>query len=226
MKNGLLIGHQQIMFICALLISGISGALFSLLLSFAAIKLKSDQTITGTALNMFAPAIFLTVCLVFFSQEKLVMPDIPKYVITMQNPTGTILDVFINKVYISTYIIILLYIVLSIWLYKSKIGTHLRACGEHPQPDPPGRRQAADQEAAGGCGGDRRQRAGADGAARAGQGNRRRAAGGADARADGREAHRADARQPAGQRRATHAAGQRNQGLRGEAGWKGRVQRA
>ena len=133
MKNNILINHQQIMFILALFISGISGAIFSLLLSFASIKLKSDQTITGTALNLFAPAIFLTTCLVFFSQEKIVMPDIPKYVITLENPTGTILDVFINKVYISTYIIIIVYIVLSIWLYKSKIGTHLRACGEHPQ---------------------------------------------------------------------------------------------
>lgn len=133
MKNEILIEHQQLMFVLALVISGIAGALFSLLLSFAAIKLKSDQTITGTALNMFAPAIFLTVCLVFFNQEKIVMPDIPRYVLIMENPTGTLLDVLINKVYISTYIIIALFVVLAIWLYKSKTGTHLRACGEHPQ---------------------------------------------------------------------------------------------
>lgn len=132
MKNNVIANHQ-IMFVLALLISGIAGGVFSLLLSLSAIKLKSDQTITGTALNMFAPAVFLTVCLVFFSQEKLVMPDIPKYVITLENPTNTLLDVFINKVYISTYIIIFIYIALSIWLYKSKVGTHLRACGEHPQ---------------------------------------------------------------------------------------------
>ena len=118
MKNNILIEHQQIMFVLALLVSGIAGALFSLLLSFAAIKLKSDQTITGTALNLFAPAIFLTICLVFFSQEKVVMPDIPKYVITMENPTGTLLDVFLNKVYISTYIIIVIYIALSIPFLK------------------------------------------------------------------------------------------------------------
>ena len=133
MKNSFFFQHQQFMFVIALLVSGVAGAIFSLLLSIAAIKLKSDQTITGTAINMFAPAIFLTICLVFFSQEKLVMPDIPKYVITMDKPTGTILDVFINKVYISTYIIIAIYVILSIWLYKSKTGTHLRACGEHPQ---------------------------------------------------------------------------------------------
>ncbi len=125
--------NQQLMFVLALLISGIAGALFSLLLSFAAIKLKVDQTIAGTALNMLAPAIFLTVCLVFFSQEKLVMNPMPTYVILHDGDMNPIYEIFFNKSYISTYIVFGLYVVLSIWLYKSKTGTHLRACGEHPQ---------------------------------------------------------------------------------------------
>lgn len=125
--------HVQLMFVVALLISGIAGALFSLLLSTAAIKLKVDQTIAGTALNMLAPAVFLTICLVFFNQEKLVMNPMPKYVILNTNEMNPIFEIFFNKVYISTYICLALFIVLSIWLYKSKTGTHLRACGEHPQ---------------------------------------------------------------------------------------------
>lgn len=125
--------NQQLMFVLALLISGVAGALFSLLLSFAAIKLKVDQTIAGTALNMLAPAIFLTVCLVFFNQEKLVMNPMPNYVILHKGDMNPLYEIFCNKAYISTYIIFGLFVVLSIWLYKSKIGTHLRACGEHPQ---------------------------------------------------------------------------------------------
>ena len=121
------------MFVLALLVSGVAAALFSLLLSFAAIKLKVDQTIAGTALNMLAPAIFLTVCLVFFSQEKLVMNPMPNYVILHKGDMNPLYEIFFNKAYISTYIVFVLYIVLSIWLYKSKVGTHLRACGEHPQ---------------------------------------------------------------------------------------------
>ena len=130
---GTFIENQQLMFVLALLISGIAGALFSLLLSFAAIKLKVDQTIAGTALNMLAPAVFLTVCLVFFNQEKLVMNPMPNYVILHKGEMNPIYEIFFNKAYISTYIIFVLFILLSIWLYKSKIGTHLRACGEHPQ---------------------------------------------------------------------------------------------
>ena len=131
--NGTFIDNQQLMFVLALLISGVAAALFSLLLSFAAIKLKVDQTIAGTALNMLAPAIFLTVCLVFFSQEKLVMNPMPSYVILHSGEMSPLYEIFFNKAYISTYIVFVLYVILSIWLYKSKTGTHLRACGEHPQ---------------------------------------------------------------------------------------------
>ena len=130
---GTFVDNQQLMFVLALLISGVAAALFSLLLSFAAIKLKVDQTIAGTALNMLAPAIFLTVCLVFFNQEKLVMNPMPNYVILHKGDMNPLYEIFCNKAYISTYIIFGLFVVLSIWLYKSKIGTHLRACGEHPQ---------------------------------------------------------------------------------------------
>ena len=130
---GTFVDNQQLMFVLALLISGVAGALFSLLLSFAAIKLKVDQTIAGTALNMLAPAIFLTVCLVFFNQEKLVMNPMPNYVILHKGNMNPLYEIFCNKAYISTYIIFGLFVVLSIWLYKSNIGTHLRACGEHPQ---------------------------------------------------------------------------------------------
>ena len=125
--------HQQLMFALALLVSGVAGALFSLLLSSAAIKLKVDQTIAGTALNMLAPAIFLTICLVLFNQEKLVMNPMPSYVILQENTMNPLFEILFNKAYISTYICVGLYIVLSIWLYKSKTGTHMRACGEHPQ---------------------------------------------------------------------------------------------
>ena len=40
----------------AMLAAGVMGAVFSLLLSFASVNLKADQTIGGTALNLMAPA--------------------------------------------------------------------------------------------------------------------------------------------------------------------------
>ena len=42
-------------------------------------------------------------------------------------------ETFINKVYLATYVCILIFIVLSIILYKTRFGLRLRACGENPQ---------------------------------------------------------------------------------------------
>ena len=47
----------QPLLILAILVAMISGALFSLLHAYASIHLKADQTISGTALNMLAPAL-------------------------------------------------------------------------------------------------------------------------------------------------------------------------
>ena len=130
-NGGFFAEHVQLMFAMAVFISGIAGSIFSLLLSFAAIKLKADQTIAGTAINMLAPALVCTVCLVIANQEKLVMNPMPIYVIKTNAPG--LLAILFDKIYISTYIVLVLYLALSIWLYKSKVGMHMRACGEHPQ---------------------------------------------------------------------------------------------
>ena len=131
-KNGTFANHQQLMFLIALLISGIAGAIFSLLLSFAAIKLKADQTIVGTSLNMLAPALVITMCTVFVQQEKLVMNPMPNYAIINQD-INPFFQIFFDRAYISTFVCIIIFVILSLWMYKSKIGTHMRACGEHPQ---------------------------------------------------------------------------------------------
>lgn len=130
-NGGFFAEHVQLMFAMAIFISGLGGAIMSLLLSFAAIKLKADQTIIGTAINMLAPALVCTVCLVLVNQEKLVMNPMPIY--TIKTGAPGILAAFFDKMYISTFIVIALYIALSLWLYKSKTGVHMRACGEHPQ---------------------------------------------------------------------------------------------
>ena len=49
--------NPQILLLCALLIAAITGGLYSMFLAFAAINMKADQTIGGTALNMVAPAL-------------------------------------------------------------------------------------------------------------------------------------------------------------------------
>lgn len=131
-RANLLDGHPQMMYILAMLVSAAAGAIFSLLLSFSAINLKADQTIGGTALNMLAPALCNTFALALFMQEKIEMPKSTNYAFVNSDLNG-FLRIFADKAYISTYIAIVIFILLSLWLYKTKTGLRMRACGEHPQ---------------------------------------------------------------------------------------------
>ena len=54
--SGMGASQPQLAVLLAIVVAGLSGVLFSLLLAFASIRLKADQTIGGTALNMLAPA--------------------------------------------------------------------------------------------------------------------------------------------------------------------------
>ena len=52
--NGFGPAHPILAMFITIGLSALAGAVFSLLLAFAAINLKADQTIGGTALNMLA----------------------------------------------------------------------------------------------------------------------------------------------------------------------------
>lgn len=132
----------QLLLLLTMLVTAAAGALFSLLLSFSAVKMKADQTIGGTALNLLAPAIVLFLVNILFQQSSLNLKyDAPSWFMLFKTDfgferkqdIGVIGEVLLNKVYLTTYIGILIYILLSIILYKTKFGLRLRACGEHPQ---------------------------------------------------------------------------------------------
>ena len=125
--------NPQLMFVICMIVASASGAAFSLLLSFSAINLKADQTIGGTALNMLAPALVNTLGLAFFSQEKLVMPATFKSYALINPDLPPFLQIFADKAYISTYIVIAVFILLSVWLYITRTGMRMRSCGENPQ---------------------------------------------------------------------------------------------
>ena len=129
--------------LAAMLVAAILGALFSLLLSFASINLKADQTIGGTALNLMAPALVLFLIRILTNQNVLQMQTgdaaswfmIKKSTFGIDKSTnlGFLGETFLNKVYLATYLCIILFIVLSVVLYKTRFGLRLRSCGENPQ---------------------------------------------------------------------------------------------
>ena len=129
--------------VLAMLVAAALGAAFSLLLSFASINLKADQTIGGTALNLMAPALVLFLVRILANQNTLQMKtgDAASWFMIKKSTFGVdksvdwgfLGETFLNKVYLATYLCIILFVVLSIILYKTKFGLRLRACGENPQ---------------------------------------------------------------------------------------------
>ncbi len=127
----------------AMLVAAIMGALFSLLLSFASINLKADQTIGGTALNMIAPALVLFLVRILANQNTLQMQTgdaaswfmIKKTTLGLDKTAdlGFLGETFLHKVYLATYVCIIIFVVLSILLYTTRFGLRLRSCGENPQ---------------------------------------------------------------------------------------------
>ena len=131
--QGILMSNLQLLFLIVMLFSAVCGALFALLLSFSAINLKADQTIGGTALNMLAAALVNAFALSLFNSEKVQMPaNFPGYVM-INSDLPLLLQVFGDKAYLSTYVIVIVFVVMSVWIYKTKTGMRMRACGEHPQ---------------------------------------------------------------------------------------------
>lgn len=127
----------------AMLVAAALGAVFSLLLSFASVNLRADQTIGGTALNLLAPALVLFLIRIIARQNTLEMAtgDAASWFMIKKTTLGYaknadlgfLGNTFLHKVYLATYVCIIIFIILSVILYKTRFGLRLRSCGENPQ---------------------------------------------------------------------------------------------
>ena len=108
----------------AMLVAAIFGAIFSLLLSFASVNLRADQTIGGTALNLMAPALVLFLIRIIANQNTLQMAtgDAASWFMIKKttlgyaktDDLGFLGNTFLHKVYLATYICIIIFVVLAI----------------------------------------------------------------------------------------------------------------
>lgn len=130
---------SQLGVVLAALVAGITGMVFSLLLAFAAINLKADQTIGGTALNLFAPAFCVVVAWAVQGQgiTDIAIPTWTRWTPEQLHIMGTVNQDFLpslfKKFFITIPIALILFLVAWFVLYKTRFGLRMRACGEHPQ---------------------------------------------------------------------------------------------
>lgn len=126
--------NPQIVLLLGMLVAAVSGLLYSLLLSFAAVTMKADQTITGTSLNMLIPAAILLFAKMFFGSDG-VTTSMSFYIRKMPilGDIPVLGQLFFQKTYLTVIIGFVLLAISVIIFYKTKFGLRLRACGEHPQ---------------------------------------------------------------------------------------------
>lgn len=126
--------NPQICLLIALLIAGVSGVIFTFFHAFASIHMKADQTISGTALNIFAPAFCIFVArLIQQTQQVNFNNDFNIKEIPVLSSIPLIGDIFFKNTYITTFIGFGILIISWFVLYKTRFGLRLRSCGELPQ---------------------------------------------------------------------------------------------
>lgn len=123
----------QVLYILALAIASISGIVIAALHAYASINMNADQTISGTAINLFAPAFTIFLARLFYSVKEIpfkntflirevpILSDIPIL--------GPIL---FQRTYISTFIGIALLFYVRFLMYNTRFGLRLRAAGDNP----------------------------------------------------------------------------------------------
>ncbi len=121
------------LFLTALLLAGLIGGIYSLLHAYAAIRMNADQVISGTALNMFAPAFAIYVArMIQGVQQVQFKNEFRIAAVPLLSDIPVIGSLFFKNTYLSTYIGFLILIASVFVLYKTRFGLRLRACGEHP----------------------------------------------------------------------------------------------
>ena len=124
----------QLLLLLAMLVAAAVGVLISLTHAYASINMKADQVISGTAINMFAPAFAIFVARMIRTVQQI--PFSNTFRITKVPLLGDIPvlgPLLFQNTYITTYLGFVIFAVSAVVLYKTKFGLRLRACGEHPQ---------------------------------------------------------------------------------------------
>ena len=118
----------------SLLVGALAGGLVSLLHAYASIHLKANQVISGTAINLMAPAatIFLARAITG-SQNVQYTKGMSRLSVPVLSEIPIIGELFFTDTYVTTFLAFFIVILAWYLVFKTSFGLRLRACGEHPQ---------------------------------------------------------------------------------------------
>lgn len=111
----------------------IAGGLFAVLHAFASVSLNANQIISGTAINMMAAALTIYLARTVTGSGNIgIQNSLSRFNIPILSKIPVLGPLLFSKVYATTILVLVILILAYIFLYKTKWGLRLRACGEHP----------------------------------------------------------------------------------------------
>lgn len=119
----------------ALLVGGLAGVLFSLLHAVATVHFRADHVVSGTVLNLMAPAltVFLVKVLYNKGQTDNIQESFGRFDFPILSDIPFVGDIFFKNTSIMGYVAIATSFLAWFIMFKTKFGLRLRSVGEHPQ---------------------------------------------------------------------------------------------
>lgn len=119
----------------ALLIAGIAGLVFSLIHAVATVNFRADHVVSGTVLNLLAPALAIFLTKVFYGkgQTDNIKYAFGKFDFPLLADIPILGDLFFKNTSLAGYLAVGFAFLAWFILYKTRFGLRLRSVGEHPQ---------------------------------------------------------------------------------------------
>lgn len=119
----------------AILVGGVVGFLFSIIHAIATITFRADHIISGTVINLMAPAlgVFLIKAWYGKGQTDNIVYNLGYYSFPGLEKIPVIGQIFFKNTFLPAYLAILIAVVAWFVLFKTRFGLRLRSVGENPQ---------------------------------------------------------------------------------------------
>ena len=118
-----------------LLAGAVIGLIFSLLHAVATVTLRADHIVSGTVMNLMAPAlgVYLIKLMYGKGQTSMIADNFGYWNVPVLSKIPVIGTIFFTKTSSTAWVAIIIAFVASWVLFKTRFGLRLRSVGENPQ---------------------------------------------------------------------------------------------
>lgn len=119
----------------AILIAACVGGIFSLIHAVVSISFRADQTVSGVALNLLALGVTVFLVKLLFQgagQTPFIKHRIDKVNVPVLHDIPVLGPMFFSQIAYTSYIALLMGVIVWYILFKTPFGLRLRSVGEHP----------------------------------------------------------------------------------------------